>query len=122
MLFALLTINLCAQNDAVLPHSEDPPEFVTDGCSWFPDGNYRDCCVDHDRAYFKGGSWQQRLKADNKLFSCVSKKRGWYQPIIAPFMWAGTRVFGVSFLPTSFRWGFGKNKSKIKTKAQKPKK
>ena len=25
-------------------------------------------------------------------------------------MWLGVRVFGASFLPTPFRWGFGKRK------------
>lgn len=95
-------------------------EFKSDGCSWFPDGNYTDCCVVHDQAYYAGGSWKKRLRADNKLFICVAKKKGWYQPLIAPVMWAGVRVFGVSFLPTSFRWGFG-NKKAVKEPKSKPK-
>lgn len=31
---------------------KDLKYFVSDGCSMFPDGDYRDCCVEHDKAYF----------------------------------------------------------------------
>ena len=33
-----------------------PPEpFTTDGCTWFPDGEWQSCCVDHDVTYWCGG-------------------------------------------------------------------
>ena len=32
-----------------------------------PNGTWRQACVDHDHAYYDGGSWQTRLKADVKL-------------------------------------------------------
>lgn len=89
-------------------------EFKSDGCSMFPDGDYRDCCVAHDLAYFSGGSWTKRWRADKKLFKCVAAKRGVEHKFIAPVMWLGVRVFGVSFLPTSFRWGFGRAKKAAK--------
>jgi hypothetical protein len=85
--------------------------FKSDGCSLFPDGGYRDCCVEHDRAYFNGGSWTTRWKADKKLFKCVARKKGFEHKIIAPLMWLGVRAGGASWLPTSFRWGFGRAKS-----------
>lgn len=83
------------------------PEDFKGGCSLFPDGAYLDCCVEHDRAYFVGGTSKMRWRADKKLFKCVAKKRGWYHKILAPLMWTGVRVGGVSWLPTPFRWGFG---------------
>lgn len=87
--------------------------FKSDGCSMFPDGNYRQCCVEHDRKYFQGGSRLERRRADNKLFSCVASQKKFYNKLVAPLMWLGVRVGGVGFLPTSFRWGFGRKKAKI---------
>ena len=89
-----------------------PATFKSDGCSLFPDGGYRDCCVTHDYAYYNGGSWTKRWQADKKLFKCVAGKKGFEHKIIAPLMWLGVRVGGVSWLPTSFRWGFGRKKSR----------
>jgi len=88
-----------------------PATFKSDGCSLFLDGGYRDCCVTHDNAYYVGGSWTKRWQADKKLFKCVAGKKGFQHKIIAPLMWLGVRAGGVSWLPTSFRWGFGRRKS-----------
>jgi hypothetical protein len=84
--------------------------FKSDGCSLFPDGGYRDCCVAHDKAYFAGGSWTKRWQADKNLFKCVAAKKGFQHKIIAPLMWLGVRAGGVHWLPTRFRWGFGHKK------------
>lgn len=88
-----------------------PANFKTDGCTLFPDGGYLDCCVRHDLTYFAGGSERERRRADNRLFQCVAAKKGWWHKIIAPVMWTGVRVGGVRFLPTPFRWGFGRRKN-----------
>ena len=112
-LSVLFSISAVAQNKPVAVVQIIPENFVSDGCSQFPDGDYRDCCVEHDKSYFLGGSWTRRWRADKKLYKCVAAKKGFEHQLIAPVMWAGVRVFGVSFLPTSFRWGFGKrNRSK----------
>ena len=84
-----------------------PDDFKTDGCTFFPDGNYRDCCVEHDKAYYFGGSLEGRRAADNQLYECVKSKQGKHKKLIARVMWMGVRVGAVSFLPTPFRWGFG---------------
>lgn len=115
-----LTCNVAAQNNSAVLPDVLPENFKTDGCTLFPDGDYRDCCVVHDLAYFHGGTRRGRLRADNVLFRCVKNKKGWWHKIIAPMMWVGVRIGGVSFLPTSFRWGFGgkfKNNSNVKTAA-----
>ena len=80
-------------------------KFVSDGCSCFPDGNYRNCCVTHDMAYYKGGTALDRKKADLKLLNCVECKR---KVIRSYIMYVGVRLFGVPWLPTPFRWGFGR--------------
>lgn len=93
-----------------------PADFRSDDCSLFPDCDYADCCREHDRAYFFGGSRKARRQADARLFRCVGAKRGWHHRIIAPVMWLGVRLGGVSWLPTPFRWGFGADWEKKREK------
>lgn len=88
-----------------------PADFKYDGCSSFPDGNYGDCCKTHDDAYFFGGTWQARLQADTKLMRCVMKKPWLGHDILWPLMWVWVRVWGAPIWPTSYRWGFGRDRS-----------
>lgn len=106
----LFSFSAFAQNKVVSETPTVPADFKGDGCSNFPDGNYADCCFEHDKAYYVGGSWKMRWRAVKKLYQCVAAKKGFKHKLIAPVIWAGVRVFGVSFLPTSFRWGFGRKK------------
>jgi len=102
-IIAVLTASAIAQ----MPSTRVmPAEFRSDGCSMFPDGNYRACCVVHDEAYYFGGTNAQRKAADQELFECV---RGKGHKYLSKMMWLGVRIGGVSFLPTPFRWGFGNN-------------
>ena len=82
-----------------------PADFKSDGCSLFPDCNYRDCCIEHDRLYYFGGTKEERKAADRQLRACVRAKGHRY---LAPLMYLGVRIGGVAWLPTPFRWGFGK--------------
>lgn len=84
-----------------------PSDFKSDGCSLFPDGNYRDCCVEHDKDYYFGGTSAERKASDKRLYKCVKATRGWQNKFAAPLMWLGVRTFGGSCLRTPFRWGFG---------------
>lgn len=54
----------------------------------FPEGNWHECCLEHDYAYFHGTG---KFKADLKLAWCVLK-RG--HPIVAPLMWLGVTLGG----------------------------
>ncbi|MFN2501609.1 MAG: hypothetical protein ABR530_06320 [Pyrinomonadaceae bacterium] len=84
-----------------------PADFKSDKCSLFPDCDYGDCCIEHDKEYYIGGSLKQRAAADKRLYTCVKAKGGRGHKMIAALMWVGIRVGAVSFLPTRFRWGFG---------------
>ncbi|MEO8074305.1 MAG: hypothetical protein ABI686_13785 [Acidobacteriota bacterium] len=97
-----------------------PADFKSDGCSNFPDYDYRDCCVEHDKTYYVGGSWKKRWRSDKKLYKCVTAKKGFEHKFIAPAMWFGVRAFGVPWLPTSFRWGFGKDEISRQIEDKKP--
>ena len=91
----------CAvQRGADLP----PYEFTTDGCSMFPDGQWRQCCVDHDKPYWCGGSAEERKKADETLRMCVANASS---PLMGLLMYDGVRLGGVPWLPTPWRWGYG---------------
>ena len=84
--------------------------FTSDGCSSFPNGTllqeelWLSCCTEHDKAYWQGGSYQQRLDADIELKRCVSAVG---KPVIAELMLSGVRVGGSPYWPTNFRWGYG---------------
>lgn len=64
--------------------------FTTDGCTFFPDGWWRQCCVNHDFAYV---ILQNRLYADWDLATCVAGFGG-VSVIIAVAMFLGIRCFG----------------------------
>ena len=91
------------QNQTVTPPLP-PTDFVSDGCSCWPDSNWVECCVRHDLVYWKGGTREERLAADLILKECVSEKS---RPILGTLMYFGVRLGGVWWLPTPFRWGFG---------------
>jgi hypothetical protein len=90
--------------------SDDIKPFTTDGCSSFPNGTlehselWLSCCSTHDLAYWQGGTYQQRVDADQELKQCVEKVG---EPLIAALMLAGVRVGGTPYIPTKFRWGYG---------------
>ena len=92
---------------------EPPADFVGDGCTLFPDGNYRECCYLHDLDYFRGGRGEERRASDKRLYRCVRGKKGWQNELAAPVMLLGVRILGDSWMPASFRWGFGQKKPKI---------
>jgi len=91
-------------------NAEEIQPFTSDGCSAFPDGTFTQnelwlsCCTAHDYAYWQGGTYDERLIADQALEQCVAKVG---QPEIAALMLAGVRVGGTPYLPTTFRWGYG---------------
>jgi len=66
-LLAPLALAACATTTTVLA------PFTTDGCSLFPDrsitgaSDWCDCCLAHDLAYWRGGTEEDRLKADRGL-------------------------------------------------------
>lgn len=102
-LLGLWLVAMPAAADGIKP-------FTTDGCSEFPDGNlkhrtlWRECCVAHDRAYWQGGTYEERELADEALRLCVARTG---EPQIAALMLAGVRVGGSPYWPTSYRWGYG---------------
>jgi hypothetical protein len=86
-----------------------PIKFHSDKCSdptgLFKKAAYEDaCCVPHDRAYWRGGTEADRLRADIALRDCVAA-HGY--PLDAVLMFPIVRAAGGPEFDTSYRWGFG---------------
>ena len=100
----LMALLLCACS------SDELEPFTSDGCSAFPNGTIQqqtlwlNCCIKHDLAYWKGGTYEERLTADLALEQCVAKIG---EPNVGKLMLAGVRVGGSPYWPTSYRWGYG---------------
>jgi hypothetical protein len=82
-----------------------PPSrsFATDGCTGWPDGDLVQCCVEHDIAYWCGGTADQRRTADELFRDCAREQ----SPAQSGLVYYTVRVWGVPWLPTSWRWGYG---------------
>jgi hypothetical protein len=81
-----------------------PHRFTTDGCSLWPDGDWVECCVDHDMAYWCGGTCDDRARADAELRDCVAAHG---HGGLGRAMYVGVRVGGPPWTPFPFRWGYG---------------
>ena len=99
------------------PPAEPPKQaavlapFTSDGCSLFPDrapiGNadWCTCCVEHDLAYWRGGTAEEREQADQRLRACVTDKTG--DQTLGETMYLGVRAGGGPYFLTWYRWGYG---------------
>jgi hypothetical protein len=86
-------------------------DFTSDGCSLFPDGDVKhrelwcECCFEHDIAYWRGGTDENRKKADETLRDCVLARTK--NKALANLMYQGVRAGGQPIFPTWYRWGYG---------------
>ena len=85
--------------------------FTSDGCSLFIDGTFenpelwKECCLKHDIAYWRGGTEKEREAADLAFKNCVKKKTG--NAKLAEIMYQAVRTGGEPYYPTWYRWGYG---------------
>ena len=91
--------------------ASDINQFASDGCSLFPDGTLKDrtlwcdCCFKHDITYWRGGSEEERKRADKALRACVLERTG--DKAFAEMTYDSVRVGGSPVFPTWYRWGYG---------------
>lgn len=96
--------------------SDTLSDFKSDGCTLFPDQSlienidWCECCLEHDIAYWQGGSKAQRLEADKNLRDCVLEKTG--NQTLAETMYQGVRFGGSPYFYNWYRWGYGWNYSR----------
>jgi len=104
LVLSAITLSVCAAKGQLRP-------FSTDGCSLFPDRSliskkdWCRCCVDHDLAYWRGGTAQARSNADKELGACVLRVTG--NKALAELMYVGVRAGGGPHFYTPYRWGYG---------------
>ncbi len=86
-------------------------DFTSDGCSLFPDSSiilekdWCECCFEHDKMYWRGGTEQERLDADVIFRDCISEKTG--DKILSEMMYKGVRFGGSPYFFNWYRWGYG---------------
>ena len=106
--FPLLALFACA---SVPRGAATIAPFHSDGCSLFPDGRpeqpglWCDCCLAHDLAYWRGGTAEERLAADQALRYCVQERTG--NRVTAETIYLGARLGGAPAFPSWYRWGYG---------------
>jgi hypothetical protein len=93
---------LCAHRH---PGRQPPRPFATDACTWWPDGDWGACCVEHDIAYWCGGTAAERGAADRELRACIAHD---HSALLAELTYLGVRGGGGAWLPTPWRWGYGR--------------
>ena len=81
-------------------------KFTSDGCSMWPDDGWVACCVEHDVAYWCGGTAESRVRADAVLDACVQTE-GNRSHHLGDLMYWGVRVGGTPWQPFPWRWGYG---------------
>lgn len=97
---------------------DTPPQpFVFDGCTLFPDSvlgtSFRQACLQHDIAYWYGGTTAERAAADQTFRETIADQ-GIIGTILHTPMYASIRLFGDTALlrPINANWGFGYNATK----------
>ena len=118
-----LVVDGFGENPYPYERREMKDETKSDGCTGFPDGYWRRCCVHHDKAYAPGGTWRERYWADRIFRDCVwvmvyrEKDSALWADAQSLFMYYGVRVFGSPWcLPLYLwprwrkraRWGYGR--------------
>jgi len=89
-----------------------PRPFTHDGCTLFPDQflgyDFRPACLQHDIAYWAGGSDWHRAEADLAFATAISET-GALGHVLSPFMYLATRQLGDSWITHSLgvQWGYG---------------
>ena len=62
------------------------------GCTGWPEGNWHDCCVQHDLDYEAGGNIWAKIKCDHKLGRCVAGK---CSMLLGLLMFVGVLILGL---------------------------
>jgi len=109
--FAMIIVLAVPPGISTAAAATDLKDFMSDGCSLFPDGSLRDrskwcnCCLEHDISYWQGGTTEERRKADERLRECVLERTS--DKVLAETMYLGVRTGGHPAFPMWYRWAYG---------------
>ena len=85
--------------------------FANLGCSSSPNPSelasdeWCGCCVEHDIAYWRGGSSTQREQADERLRDCVVRTTR--NEVLADSIYEGVRDGSSKYFFTDYQWAYG---------------
>lgn len=107
---------------------EFDPQKHSDGCSGGMSASYarlpqairdrfgdtlpwRECCVVHDRAYYYGGTREDKKAADEALKQCVAQTLddSALGELLGSAMQIAVSIGGLPYFSTSYRWGYGED-------------
>lgn len=89
-----------------------PIAFYHDGCTAFPDHlpghNFYDACLNHDIAYWLGGTEEERKRANTQLIADI-RTTGPLGPVLAPIMYVAVQYGGNNWFSHQIgsEWGYG---------------
>tara|TARA_R110002096_G_scaffold21169_12_gene69137 strand:+ start:463 stop:918 length:456 start_codon:yes stop_codon:yes gene_type:complete len=110
IVFLCLSLAGCTSESGLTP-------FVGEGCSLLPDASlineqdWCECCVEHNIAYWQGGTEQKRERVDTALMRCVYLKTNNHEFPHALF--EGARFGGSPYFHDWYRWGYGWPKERM---------
>ena len=126
LLFLMLFLVLAILSGCASAKVSDLKDFTSDGCSLFPDGTIRDrakwcqCCLLHDISYWRGGTAEERKRADEVLRDCVFDRSK--NAVLAETMYVGVRAGGHPAFPTWYRraygWPYGRGYKRLREEEQ----
>ncbi len=74
-------------------------QIAVNGCDFWLDGNFAECCDAHDVAYANGSSFKEFINSGIDLYHCVSFQTGY---LMAAIMLIGVTIGG-AFV---WKWSF----------------
>jgi hypothetical protein len=84
---------------------ENIRDFTTDKCALLSNTSFEECCVAHDKAYWKGGTAKERLQSDKELQKCIEQKTN---SVLKSFLiYNIVRIGGTPYFAVPWRWGYG---------------
>ncbi len=113
ILLALMTLSISGVVYAADIENKLNP-FESDGCSMIPDSepfynnDWLKCCTPHDYKYWKGGSAEDKEKADLEFKICLEKNN--FGKWLSRIFYYGVSIGGTPSVKTTWRWGYGWSK------------
>ena len=107
--FIVLGLCLLTMTGCALPPKLNP--FTNAGCEFFPSASFAEttnasrCCLEHDMAYWHGGTEDERWAADQAFKECLISATG--SESLAEMMYDAVRLGGTPHFPSWYRWGYG---------------
>ena len=97
------TLLLLIVTPFMLTHAKLEP-FETDTCTFFIDGSWSECCIEHDVRYWLGGTKEKMDESDLKLKKCVEEKSN---NIWSSLIYQGVRIGHLSPIKSKYEWAWG---------------